>query len=163
MSQNKGGAKKPAGGVTADQRPPSLQQRRHVDHHDNDDDDDEVFERHQEMMKKSNPPPPKPSIFNRFKPSINTKPKSSDQSNSRNRTQPGTNRKHTLDKTADWDILPRAIALYNYRAEMRCDLEFRKGQVIEVLTRTDSQFDWWEGKIEERVGIFPANYVKMVS
>ena len=51
-------------------------------------------------------------------------------------------------------------ALYNFKAERKCDLEFRKGQIIQVLTRTDNQFDWWEGKLEDRVGIFPANYVK---
>ena len=44
---------------------------------------------------------------------------------------------------------------------MKCDLEFRKGQVIQVITRMDSQNDWWEGRIDDRVGIFPANYVKL--
>jgi len=37
------------------------------------------------------------------------------------------------------------------------------GEVITVLTRTDTQADWWEGKLHGRVGIFPANYVKMNS
>ncbi len=70
--------------------------------------------------------------------------------------------KYVLTKKPDWDSLPQALTLYNYRAEMKCDLEFRKGQVIQVMTRTDSQNDWWEGKLEGRVGIFPANYVKFI-
>jgi hypothetical protein len=68
--------------------------------------------------------------------------------------------KYNLSKEANWDAKLLVQALYNFRGEMKCDLEFRKGQVIQVLTKTDSQFDWWEGKIEDRVGIFPANYVK---
>ena len=55
-----------------------------------------------------------------------------------------------------------AQALYNFKGEMKCDLEFRKGQVIKIITRTDKQFDWWEGKIDDRVGIFPANFVKVL-
>ena len=69
--------------------------------------------------------------------------------------------KYALSREANWDQLPQAIALYNFRAEMKCDLEFRKGQVIQVITRMDSQNDWWEGRIDDRVGIFPANYVKL--
>lgn len=70
--------------------------------------------------------------------------------------------KSRLAKEANWDQLPLAQALYHYKAEMKCDLEFRKGQIIRVMTRTDTQFDWWEGKLEDRVGIFPANYVKLM-
>ena len=70
--------------------------------------------------------------------------------------------KQRLAKTPDWDRLPLAQALFNFKGELRCDLEFRKGQVIQVITRTDTQEDWWEGRLEGRVGIFPANYVKLM-
>ena len=70
--------------------------------------------------------------------------------------------KYSLSKEADWEKELLVQALFNFKGEMRCDLEFRKGQVIQVLTRTYNQFDWWEGKLEDRVGIFPANYVKMM-
>ncbi|KAK7099222.1 SH3 domain-containing YSC84-like protein 1 isoform X2 [Littorina saxatilis] len=56
----------------------------------------------------------------------------------------------------------RAVAVFPYKAEMSCDLSFSPGDQIEVLTRTDTQDDWWEGKIGWRTGIFPANYVKLV-
>ena len=71
--------------------------------------------------------------------------------------------KYALSREANWDQLPQAIALYNFRVEMKSDqyLEFRKGQVIQVITRMDSQNDWWEGRIDDRVSIFPANYVKL--
>ena len=131
-------------------------------HHDVDDDELE-FEKYK-LMKMKTPAPQKPSVFNRFKPNINL-------SAGKPKTQPEVRRptsqkdriyKYALAKKADWESLPRAVALYNYRAEMICDLEFRKGQIIEVMTRTGSQFDWWEGRVNDKVGIFPANYVKLI-
>ena len=71
--------------------------------------------------------------------------------------------KQRLARAPDWNKAQLAQALFNFRAEMKCDLEFRKGQVIQVMARTDTQNDWWEGKLEDRVGIFPANYVKLLS
>ena len=105
--------------------------------------------------------PPKPSLLGRLKIS-----KGSSSAKPRPRPIRDPKKKiykHRLAQSADWDRLPMAQALYNFKGEMRCDLEFRKGQVIYVMTRTDTQQDWWEGRIEDRVGIFPANYVKMMS
>ena len=107
--------------------------------------------------------PPKPSFFDKFR--------SSGSSTSASKPRPRPAQKdpkdrvfnHRLAKKPDWDSLPMAQALYHYKAEMKCDLEFRKGQMIYVITRTDTQNDWWEGKLEGRVGIFPANYVKVLN
>ena len=105
--------------------------------------------------------PPKPSLLDKFKFSKGS------SSHSKPRPRPIRDPKkkvykHRLAQSADWDRLPMAQALFNFKGEMKCDLEFRKGQVIYVMTRTDTQNDWWEGKLEDRVGIFPANYVKMM-
>lgn len=70
--------------------------------------------------------------------------------------------KSRLAKAADWDKLPLAQALYHFQGEMKCDLVFRKGQVIQIITLTETQNDWWEGRVDGRVGIFPANYVKLM-
>ena len=37
------------------------------------------------------------------------------------------------------------------------------GDVIHVLTRTDTQDDWWEGRLGSSIGIFPANYVVLLN
>ena len=107
----------------------------------------------------------KPSSLSHFVPHINLKSDSKTQSPKSGHpkaSHASQGPKGRLAKTPNWDRLLRAKALYNYRAEMQCDLEFRKGQIIQVMTRTGSQFDWWEGKIEDRVGIFPANYVHVL-
>ena len=110
------------------------------------------------------PRPPKPSLLSRFKPHVGKTPKKSQRRPVRQRQshEKGRVYKYSLSKEADWEKELLVQALFNFKGEMRCDLEFRKGQVIQVLTRTYNQFDWWEGKLEDCVGIFPANYVKMM-
>lgn len=51
-------------------------------------------------------------------------------------------------------------ATHVFAGEQPGDLSFVPGDRITVITKTDSQFDWWEGQLEDgRVGIFPANFV----
>lgn len=103
------------------------------------------------------------TFLSKFKPTINTHHHKS-KAPARPRQPRGERKvyKHRLAKDADWERLPLAQALYNYPGDMKCDLVFRKGQIIQVVMRTDKEFDWWEGKIDDRVGIFPANYVKLL-
>ncbi|KOC60838.1 Intersectin-2 [Habropoda laboriosa] len=49
------------------------------------------------------------------------------------------------------------IALYPYTSAETGDLTFNQGEVILV---TKKEGDWWTGNIEDRTGIFPANYVE---
>ncbi|XP_027406551.1 SH3 domain-containing YSC84-like protein 1 isoform X5 [Bos indicus x Bos taurus] len=52
-------------------------------------------------------------------------------------------------------------ALYSFEGQQPGDLNFQAGDRITVISKTDSHFDWWEGKLRGRTGIFPANYVTM--
>ncbi|SPO04988.1 probable YSC84 Protein involved in the organization of actin cytoskeleton [Cephalotrichum gorgonifer] len=54
-----------------------------------------------------------------------------------------------------------AVALFTFDADQPGDLGFKKGEIITVLKKTDSDSDWWTGMIGNRHGIFPSNYVKM--
>ncbi|ORY61254.1 uncharacterized protein BCR38DRAFT_348172 [Pseudomassariella vexata] len=54
-----------------------------------------------------------------------------------------------------------AVALFTFEADQPGDLGFKKGEVITVLKKTESENDWWTGMIGTRHGIFPSNYVKM--
>ncbi|KAG8512343.1 SH3 domain-containing YSC84-like protein 1 [Galemys pyrenaicus] len=57
---------------------------------------------------------------------------------------------------------PREVtALYSFEGQQPGDLTFQAGDIITVLSKTDSHFDWWEGKLRGQIGIFPANYVTM--
>ncbi|PVV02518.1 hypothetical protein BB560_003024 [Smittium megazygosporum] len=52
-----------------------------------------------------------------------------------------------------------AVALYDYSSATAGDLNFKANDVIEILERTDSQEDWWTGRLNGVVGVFPSNYV----
>ncbi|KAK0743354.1 hypothetical protein B0T18DRAFT_430652 [Schizothecium vesticola] len=54
-----------------------------------------------------------------------------------------------------------AVALFTFEAAQPGDLGFKKGDIITVLKKTESETDWWTGMIGTQHGIFPSNYVKM--
>ncbi|KAM6893920.1 SH3 domain-containing YSC84-like protein 1 [Xenentodon cancila] len=51
-------------------------------------------------------------------------------------------------------------ATHPFTGQQPGDLSFTPGDRITIITRTESQYDWWEGKLDNgTVGIFPANFV----
>ncbi|KAL2127020.1 hypothetical protein VTI74DRAFT_11468 [Chaetomium olivicolor] len=52
-------------------------------------------------------------------------------------------------------------ALYDYSAQAEGDLSFRAGDVIEVVTRTANENEWWTGRLGGKQGQFPGNYVRL--
>ncbi|XP_002717401.2 mitogen-activated protein kinase kinase kinase 21 [Oryctolagus cuniculus] len=53
-------------------------------------------------------------------------------------------------------------ALYDYEARGEDELSLRRGQLVEVLSQdaaVSGDEGWWAGKVQRRLGIFPANYV----
>jgi len=54
-----------------------------------------------------------------------------------------------------------AVALFTFEAAQPGDLGFKKGDVITVLKKTDSDNDWWTGMLGTQHGVFPSNYVKL--
>ncbi|KAK1333243.1 hypothetical protein QTO34_006784 [Cnephaeus nilssonii] len=55
----------------------------------------------------------------------------------------------------------QVIAMYDYAANNEDELNFSKGQLINVLNKDDP--DWWQGEINGMTGLFPSNYVKMTT
>uniref|UniRef100_W5UF66 mitogen-activated protein kinase kinase kinase n=1 Tax=Ictalurus punctatus TaxID=7998 RepID=W5UF66_ICTPU len=59
---------------------------------------------------------------------------------------------------------PVWTALFDYEATGKDELTLRKGDVVEVLS-LDSEISgdegWWAGKVNNKVGIFPSNYVSL--
>ncbi|EGF82107.1 hypothetical protein BATDEDRAFT_2765, partial [Batrachochytrium dendrobatidis JAM81] len=53
-----------------------------------------------------------------------------------------------------------AIALYDFQAQADGDLSFSHDEKIEVVQRTADTNDWWIGRIGDRTGQFPGNYVR---
>ncbi|XP_029106764.1 mitogen-activated protein kinase kinase kinase 11-like [Scleropages formosus] len=59
---------------------------------------------------------------------------------------------------------PLWTALFDYEAAGKDELTLRKGDLVEVLS-LDSEVSgdegWWAGKVNNKVGIFPSNYVSL--
>lgn len=56
----------------------------------------------------------------------------------------------------------QAVAKFTFDADQPGDLGFKKGEVITIIKRTENATDWWTGRIGDREGIFPSNYVDTV-
>lgn len=52
------------------------------------------------------------------------------------------------------------VAIYKYDSDVEGDLTFKRDDVIQVISKDDP--GWWTGKISDRIGIFPSNYVKSI-
>ncbi|KRZ98849.1 uncharacterized protein AC631_05398 [Debaryomyces fabryi] len=50
-------------------------------------------------------------------------------------------------------------AIFSFRGQQEGDLSFKAGEIIKIF---DSSGGWWKGSIEDEVGLFPGNYVKML-
>ncbi|VDK43089.1 unnamed protein product [Anisakis simplex] len=54
--------------------------------------------------------------------------------------------------------MPLVEALYQYDAQDTDELSFQVGQRFELINKDPS--GWWQGRMRDRTGLFPSNYVK---
>ena len=53
-------------------------------------------------------------------------------------------------------------ALFDYDAEKHDELTLKRGTQVEVLTqdpKVSGSDGWWTGKVDDKVGVFPSNFV----
>ena len=50
-------------------------------------------------------------------------------------------------------------ALFDFTPMEEGELEFKCGQMIDVLEKEDA--NWWRGRLQDKEGIFPSNYVEI--
>ncbi|XP_012515471.1 PREDICTED: SH3 domain-containing protein 19 [Propithecus coquereli] len=55
---------------------------------------------------------------------------------------------------------PHAVVLHDFPAEQIDDLNLTSGEIVYLLEKIDT--DWYRGNCRNRIGIFPANYVKVI-
>nr|XP_053644488.1 E3 ubiquitin-protein ligase SH3RF1-like isoform X1 [Cherax quadricarinatus] len=58
-------------------------------------------------------------------------------------------------------LQPCAKALYNYERKEARDLSFKKGDVIILRKKIDS--NWYQGELNNQTGFFPASYVQVIN
>ncbi|GMT36191.1 hypothetical protein PFISCL1PPCAC_27488, partial [Pristionchus fissidentatus] len=58
----------------------------------------------------------------------------------------------------DMDLETKFVqALFDFNPQEEGELAFRRGEIITLVNKEDQ--NWWEGQLNNRRGIFPANYV----
>lgn len=60
----------------------------------------------------------------------------------------------------DLGIVPYGITLYPFYAQFDNELSFHEGEIVTLIRHVDK--DWIEGKIDNRKGIFPCNYINII-
>lgn len=50
------------------------------------------------------------------------------------------------------------VALYDYNGQYEDELSFKEGDVLNVVNKEEA--DWWRGVLNDKEGVFPANYVE---
>ena len=55
---------------------------------------------------------------------------------------------------------PCCQALYDFDAENENELNFKEGDIIQLVTKVDD--NWYEGSINGRTGLFPVSYVQVL-
>ncbi|OBA22874.1 DUF500-domain-containing protein [Metschnikowia bicuspidata var. bicuspidata NRRL YB-4993] len=77
-------------------------------------------------------------------------------------SRPSANSKPNFGGAAPKSYANQAIALYLFKGEQPGDLPFKKGDVIDILKKSETTDDWWTGRNNGVSGIFPANYVELI-
>ena len=57
------------------------------------------------------------------------------------------------------EMVPCARALHDFKGQAEHELNFSAGVSIRLMRRIDE--NWLEGKLDGKIGIFPANHVKI--
>ena len=57
-------------------------------------------------------------------------------------------------------VLDRELPLNHRVVQADGDLSFKTGDRIEIVKKTESQEDWWTGRLDGVEGVFPGNYVQ---
>ncbi|KAK4312210.1 hypothetical protein Pmani_016334 [Petrolisthes manimaculis] len=67
----------------------------------------------------------------------------------------------TISHHRQTSLQPCAKALYNYERKETGDLSFKKGDVILLRKKIDS--NWYQGELNNQTGFFPASYVQVIT
>lgn len=110
------------------------------------------FHQHSNSVDNNNPPPP-------YSPGMTSPPLTSPKSASLAAAVAAKSKPPPpKPKPARFSGAPTAetvTALYDYSATAEGDLSFRAGDVIEIVSRTQNENEWWTGKLQGRSGQFP--------
>jgi SH3 domain-containing kinase-binding protein 1 len=60
-------------------------------------------------------------------------------------------------------VKEQCVVLFPYAAVNDDELSLAEGQIINVVSKDVEDKGWWKGEYEGKVGVFPDNFVKMLT
>ena len=57
----------------------------------------------------------------------------------------------------------QCLVLFPYQAVNEDELTLEEGQIVTVVSKDVEDKGWWKGEINGRTGVFPDNFVKLIS
>ena len=105
-------------------------------------------------FKKAPPPPPPSSSYSAAPPPYSPAASSSSVASAAGKRAPPPPPLKPKPKPP----VPQVVyvsAVYDFEAQAEGDLSFRAGDRIELVKKTDSQEDWWTGRLNGQEGVFP--------
>jgi len=60
-------------------------------------------------------------------------------------------------------VKEQCLVLFPYTAQNEDELTLEEGQIVQIITKEVEDKGWWKGELDGRVGVFPDNFVKLVS
>jgi len=83
------------------------------------------------------------------------------QQMSKNLTQPGYTKQKLRVLAEGKKARTKVVAIFDYNGQAEEDLPLKKEDVVTILGKPYQE--WWKGELNGRVGVFPCNYVKLIS
>lgn len=53
--------------------------------------------------------------------------------------------------------------IYAYKKDNEDELELKEGEIITILSKDLPDKGWWKGELKGKVGVFPDNFVEILS
>ncbi|XP_062406540.1 CD2-associated protein isoform X2 [Sardina pilchardus] len=78
-------------------------------------------------------------------------------------THSNTTESLKIDGESKTKVKEYCKASYAYDATNQDELDIKEGDVIEILTKDTGEPGWWRGEINGREGVFPDNFVVLIS
>ena len=57
----------------------------------------------------------------------------------------------------------QCVVVYPYQAINDDELSLAEGQIVTVVSKEVEDKGWWKGEVDGRQGVFPDNFVKLIT
>lgn len=81
-------------------------------------------------------------------------------------TKPAQDAKNAIKSGRVQEGINYWCALFDYEAKAQDELTLKRGASVEVITKdpkVSGTAGWWTGKVNNKVGVFPSNFVEQVT